>query len=856
MKPGAFRLSIRQQLLGLFGLLLLTGATVLVLDTLNERATVGTMTQLRADSLAGLRYVKNISDAYGLDVVVTTFRVRNHLMGWDQGVEVLDRAALTIQENWDKLANTHLTEVQQTLLDDVRRQRETADRAAAKLRAILISRKIDDLGVFADTELYPAIDPVTTRLKFLSELKMITANANLDADARRTTRISYWRVGLSLLAFAIVFVAGRRILRHIYRGVEKLVQLANATRAGDYTRAVGEWPRGELGQVAHAFVDMRDALARNEVELRHSEALATEANRAKSAFLAAMSHEIRTPMIGVVGMLELLGHTELDGEQRRCVNVIETSAQALLQIIGDILDFSKIEAGRLDIVSHATDLRVLLEQTVNNFLGVASSRGLYLSLRIDQDVAPAHLVDPLRLRQILSNLISNALKFTHKGGVRVELELLMQDEAGQTLALRVHDSGVGIGQEQQDKLFTPFAQAEAGTARSYGGTGLGLAISQRLAQALGGEIGLRSQLGEGTSVSLVVTLPVSTAEAVAADTPARPQAAEQWPRRAVPDVEAAERERSLILLVDDHPTNREVISRQLAKAGYACLTAADGEEGLQEWRSGRYALVLADIHMPRMDGYAMAAAIRATEQREGRVRTPLIALTANVTKGEAERCLAAGMDDFLGKPVSIGQLAARLRIWLPHVSFAAGRALPAAVVAAVGPGLAAGAVKGGAALPAGLGNGKSGALEGGAPAVDDRVGAAENDAAAIRDSATAAAGSEAAVEDEPAFDPRVLAEITGGDTAEAGRLLDEFIATAVQDAEALHARLQRGDRAGAAREAHRLKGAARLVGANALAAEAAVLEQALRGGEDAAVPDPAGLRVALAALQDARRAGI
>lgn len=787
-KSGLFALSIRQQLLGLFGLLLITGATVLALDTLNERATVATMTQLRADSLAGLRYVKSVSDAYGMDVVDTAFRVRNSLMGWDQGVEVLDRAAERIQDQWDKLASTHLTEVQQTLVDDIRRQRESADRAAAKLRAILKSRKMDDLGRFADTELYPAIDPVTTRLKFLSELQMITANGNLDADARRASRISYWRLGLSLLAFAIVFFAGRRILRHIYRGVEKLVQLAHATRAGDYATPIGEWPRGELGQVAEAFVQMRETLARNEVELRHSEALATDASRAKTAFLAAMSHEIRTPMIGVVGMLELLSHTDLDTEQRRCVDVIDTSAQALLQIIGDILDFSKIEAGRLELAAAPTDLRRLLEQTVNNFLGVASSRGLYLTLQVDDGVAPAHLVDPLRLRQILSNLLSNALKFTHKGGVRVELELLMQDETVQTLALRVHDSGIGIGQEQQDKLFTPFAQAEAGTARSYGGTGLGLAISQRLAEAMGGELGLRSQLGEGTSVSLVLALPTARGEALAAEAE-RPRRATRWPQRPAPSVEQAEHEHSLILLVDDHPTNRDVIARQLAKAGYACLSAVDGEEGLQQWRSGRFALVLADIHMPRMDGYAMTGAIRTAEQRGGLARTPVIALTANVSKGEAERCIAAGMDDFLGKPVGIAQLAAKLRVWLPHVPFpSADAAAPAA------------------ALP-------------------------------------------------PAIDRSVLDEITGGDTAQARQIVDEFVATAAGDLLALEQALTRGDRSAAAREAHRIKGAARLVGATELAEQAGLIEQELRSGaEAAAAPDLTNLHAALRALGKADQA--
>lgn len=782
MSAGLFTLSIRQQLLGLFGLLLATGVTVLVLDTINERATIATITRVREDSLAGMRYVKSISDAYGMDVVDTAFRVRNGLMGWDQGVEVLDRASDRIQDQWDKLLATNLTEVQTTLVEDLRRQRESADRAAAKLRAILTSQNMTDLGRFADTELYPAIDPVTTRLKFLSELQMITANGNLDADARRTARVSFWRVALSLLAFAIAFAAGRRILRHIYRGVEKLVELAHATRAGDYAKPIGEWPRGELGQVAHAFVDMREVLARNEVELRHSEALATEANRAKTAFLAAMSHEIRTPMIGVVGMLELLSHTELDAEQRRCVDVIDTSAQALLQIIGDILDFSKIEAGRLEIASAPTDLRRLLEQTINNFLGVASSRGLSLTLSVDAGVATAHVVDPLRLRQILSNLLSNALKFTHKGGVRVELERLMEDEGSQTLALRVHDSGIGIGQEQQDKLFTPFAQAEAGTARSYGGTGLGLAISQRLAAAMGGELGLRSRLGEGTSVSLVITLPTASGEALASE-PAPPRRLTQFSQRAAPGVAEAERERSLILLVDDHPTNRDVIARQLAKAGYACISADDGEEGLQQWRSGRFALVLADIHMPRMDGYAMTGAIREIERREARARTPVIALTANVTKGEAERCIAAGMDDFLGKPVSIAQLAAKLRVWLPHVPFPQEATEP---VASVG-------------LP-------------------------------------------------DAIDRSVLEEITGGDAQQARELLDEFVTTAQGDIAALEQALARRDRTSAAREAHRIKGAARLVGATALADQAAAIEARLRSGAGDDFPDPFALHVALAAL--------
>ncbi|MEO8670388.1 MAG: ATP-binding protein [Tahibacter sp.] len=771
MNSLRIRPSIRRQLLWLFGLMLVTGGTVLVLDEFNQRASVETLSTLREDALASLRDVKAISDAYGLDLVDTTFRVRNSLMGWEQGVEVLDRATSSIQQHWEQLLTKQMTAEQRSLVAEVTRLRETADRAAAKLRAILKSRDVAALGVFADTELYPAVDPVTTRLGFLSDLKMIAAQQRLIDDARRMNVVSVWRIGLSMFTFLIVILVGRQILRHIYRGVEQLVDLADATRRGEYDGGIGERPRGELGDVADALLGMRAALKRNEVELRESEAHAQEANQAKSAFLAAMSHEIRTPMIGVTGMLELLAHTELDAEQQHCVDVIESSAQTLLRIIGDILDFSKIEAGKLRLAPEPVDLRQLVQGTIDNFLGVASGKGLSLELAIDERVAPAHLADPMRLRQILSNFVANALKFTHKGGVQVEVEQLMRDETTETIALRVHDTGIGIGHDQQDRLFTPFAQAEGGTARQYGGTGLGLAICRRLAQLMGGELGLRSQLGEGTTVSLVVQLPLARREAVRDERIGGPA---ELPSRAVPDRLTAERERSLVLLVDDHPTNRDVVTRQLARAGYACETANDGVDALALWQSGRYALVLADIHMPRMDGYALVAAIRDGEQREARPRTPVIALTANVTKGEAERCLAAGMDDFLGKPVSIAQLATKLRQWLPHVVIGAGAARRAA------------------------------------PRADSSSNSASTDRATI-------------------LDRSVLAEIAGDDNEVAAQLLRDFAETVRHDLGELREALQRGDVDEARREAHRIRGASRLVGAGELADAAQACESTLRG---------------------------
>jgi signal transduction histidine kinase/CheY-like chemotaxis protein/HPt (histidine-containing phosphotransfer) domain-containing protein len=780
-------LRIRQQLWLLFGLMLATGASVLLLDEVNYRGTLETFAQLREESLGGVRHVKIVSDAYGFDVVDTTFRVRNALMGWEQGVEVLDHATERIQQHWQLLMQTPMPAEQKALVNEIVRGRETADRAAAKLRAILKSQDLAALGKFADVELYPAIDPVTTRLQFLCDLKMNAAQQHLEDDADRTRRIGWWRVGLSVFTFIVILVAGRQVLRQIYRGVETLVRLARAMRRSVFDAPVGELPRGELGDVATAFLEMRDSLRRKATELTDSEARAQDASRAKSAFLAAMSHEIRTPMVGVTGMLELLSHTSLDPEQRHCVEVIDSSAQSLLQIIGDILDFSKIEAGKLELAPEAVDLRKLIEASVNNFLGVASGKGVKLDWHIDANVSAAHRVDPLRLRQVLSNLLSNALKFTHKGGVTLEVETLMQEGEIETVAFRVHDTGIGIAQDQQDKLFSAFSQADSGTARQYGGTGLGLAICRRLAQLMGGELGLRSQLGEGTTVSLVLPLARADAQMLAAT---HHVAADDFPQRPTPRIEEAEAERSLVLLVDDHPTNREVITRQLARAGYASEMAIDGEDALAHWKSGRYALVLADIHMPRLDGYGLVAAIRGSEQREGRPRTPVIALTANVSKGEAERCIAAGMDDFLPKPVPLAQLARRLRLWLPHAVFpAAGESVMLSM----------------AAVPIA------------SPIV-------------------------------PPLDLAVLHEIAGDDAGIAHEILGDFLNSTKRDVAALEVAYVQGNRAELAREAHRIKGAARLVGADTLGRCVADIEAAART-QDQELPSLEPLHAALRSLR-------
>jgi signal transduction histidine kinase/CheY-like chemotaxis protein/HPt (histidine-containing phosphotransfer) domain-containing protein len=770
--------TVRRQLSLLFGVLLVAGASVIVLDEVYQRGHEATLTRLYDNALGGQSEVKALTDAYGIDLIGVTFKVRNGLMTWEAGLQSLDADRARIAQAIAALHAEGLSGKQGELLVRIDQERPRADAAVARLQRLLETRDINGLGQFADTELFPAFDPLLGDLDLLSDLKILDAERQLQDDARHAQELSWWRLGLSALALLIVAYAGRRVLRNIYRGIEQMVRLAQGMRAGDFDVHPGKRVPGEIGEVMDVFQAMRSDIKRNAASLRTSEARAQEASRAKSSFLAAMSHEIRTPMIGITGMLELLEHTKLDAEQRRCVNIVQSSSQSLLQIIGDILDFSKIEAGRMQLAPENVDLRRLLSHTVHNFLGIASSKGLTLELALDEALAPAYIADPLRLRQILSNFLSNALKFTRTGGVIVRAEILeMLPENRQRLALRVRDSGIGISDEQRMQLFQPFSQADSGTARQFGGTGLGLAICRQLAHLMDGEIELASKPGAGSTFSLIVVLAVGDPGALPLQD--EEPGEESFPSRTLPTVEQAERERSLILVVDDHPTNREVLTRQLARAGYACETSFDGEDALERWKSGRYALVLADIHMPRMDGYQLAAAIRATERRERRERTPIIAITANVSKGEPERCLEAGMDDFLGKPLRIAQLAATLHRWLPHVAFD--------------------------------------------PAMRETESVPKPSPDTLFDPFTdILSAPHAPIERD------VLKEIAGEDRVLARNLLRDFLLSARRDMHALREALNAEDLAEAAREAHRMKGAAALVGARDVRAAAEAVESALR----------------------------
>ncbi len=485
---------------------------------------------------------------------------------------------------------------------------------------------------------------------------------------------------------------------------------------------------------------------------------------AKSAFLAMMSHEIRTPMAGVLSLVELLGKTSLEDEQSHMLDMVHDSAEALLQILDDILDFSRIEAGRLQLNEHAFDLRLMTDGVLGLFASLAREKGVRLYASLDWRLAAEYRGDMTRVRQVITNLLSNALKFTAKGRVELHMELLEDTRQGHRLAITVTDTGIGMSQEQLDRLFQPFVQAEASTSRRYGGTGLGLTICRRLAHMMGGEIRLTSTPGFGTQASFEVRFPVERILApqpalggkrallctgdillerelsntlsalgmsiVGADAKDLDEGDAEgidiyvvdlelagraklspgarvvrlldvpdprgffvergevmlggqpllWrsaidachvalglppPPHALAEAQGPLRHAARILVAEDHPINRAVISRQLERLGYPHTIVENGQEALRALATARYDLLVTDCHMPILDGYTLAQRIRENELGSD-AHLPIVALSASALPEEVSRCREAGMDEFLAKPVQLAELSAMLSACLAN----------------------------------------------------------------------------------------------------------------------------------------------------------------------------------------------
>ncbi len=401
----------------------------------------------------------------------------------------------------------------------------------------------------------------------------------------------------------------------------------------------------EEGCISGLIGVSRDITARKQVEreLEQAKLSAEAANVMKGQFLANMSHEIRTPLNGILGFLEMLNQTSLSETQSDYVQDAKNASEILLNLINDILDFSKIEAGRMVLENK----RFALRKEIENVIGIMSPKaenGLDLELALEDNLPHAVVGDSSRLKQVLLNLIGNAMKFTERGFVRLSVERIHLNEDGVVLHFRVSDSGIGIREEQMSRLFQPFVQADATTNRKYGGTGLGLSIVRELVALMGGEIWAESKVGVGSVFHFIVRFQSASELPQGED-------AEHMPL----PLEAGEAPRlkriPRILLAEDNMINAKLIMVMLEYKDLKCDVASDGNEAVKKFREKDYDLILMDCQMPGMDGYEAASVIR--REQKGRLRPAIIAMTAHAMAGDRDQCLAAGMDDYLSKPISM-----------------------------------------------------------------------------------------------------------------------------------------------------------------------------------------------------------
>ncbi len=423
----------------------------------------------------------------------------------------------------------------------------------------------------------------------------------------------------------VIFLTGQTSPESIRKGFE----------AGAVDYVAKPFNKIELLARVRSHIDLK----RSREEAMMARKAAEEALRYKSEFLANMSHEIRTPINGIIGMSEFLDNTRLDTKQAEYVRIVRSSANSLLNLINDILDFSKLEAGKIELENLDFDLYEHVDDTVKSMTFKAEEKGLELKKEIAPDVPQAFKGDPTRLRQVLLNLISNALKFTEVGSVTVRVSLEDESESDHTVKFEVIDTGIGISEEGMQRLFKSFSQVDASTTRNYGGTGLGLVISKSLSELMGGKIGVESDEGKGSTFWFTVRMVKSAMEKV------------EKLRKADEGPTAHDMPKLKILLAEDNLVNQKVASIHLEKIGHKVDVAVNGLAAFEAYTKGDYNLIFMDIQMPEADGIESTGLIRRWEKKQAdKPHIPIVAMTANAMKGDKERCMEAGMDDYISKP--------------------------------------------------------------------------------------------------------------------------------------------------------------------------------------------------------------